>query len=91
MMLVLSCITVDLTCDAEKECLWFCFARILQENLNHVKEHWNSHYIRRSRYDTVRRRPDTLFYLPEVHGGSPGLLQPVPEDEMFPAILGLNG
>ena len=74
--------TVDLTCDAQKECLWFCFARILQENLNHVKEHWNSHYIRRSRHDTVSGRPDALFYLPEVHGGLPGLLQPVPEEEL---------
>ena len=50
--------------------------------MNHVKEHWNGHYIRRSRYYIVNGRPDALFYLPKIHGGSPGLLQPVPEDEL---------
>jgi len=25
------------------ECLWFCFSKVLQDDLNKVKDHWNSH------------------------------------------------
>jgi len=49
------------------ECLWFCFSGLIQQDLDKVKEHWNSHYIGRSRYDTVRGRPSELFYLPKLH------------------------
>ena len=59
---------VDLTSELEMECLWFCFSRLLQKMLDEVKEHWNTHRIRRSRHDTVSGRPDSLFYLPELHG-----------------------
>ena len=41
-------------------CLWFCFSRLIQQDLDRVKEAWNSH-------DTVKRRPNELFYLPELH------------------------
>ena len=40
-----------------------------------VMDHWNTHYIRRSRYDTVSGRPDELFYLPELHSGKDCLNQ----------------
>ena len=33
-----------------------------------MKEHGNSHRIRKSRHNTVSGRPDSLFYLPEFHG-----------------------
>lgn len=58
------------------ECLWFCFASLIQQDLNHVKDHWNSHYIRSSRHETVSGRPNELFYLPEIHGAQ-NFLQPV--------------
>ena len=32
----------------QKDCLWFCFAELLQEDLDAVKEHWNTHRIRKS-------------------------------------------
>ena len=51
------------------ECLWFCFSSIIQQDLDFVVQHWNSHYIRRSRHDTISGRPDELFYLPELHSG----------------------
>ena len=41
------------------ECLWYCFAPVIQKDLDIVKEHWNSR--------TVPGRPDSLFYLPEFH------------------------
>lgn len=52
------------------ECLWFCFSRILQNDLDKVKDHWNSHYIRRSRHDTVPGVPDILYFVPEQSGGT---------------------
>lgn len=53
--------------ELEMECLWFCFSSLIQQDLDHVKDHWNTHYIRRSRHDTVPGRPDELFHLPEMH------------------------
>ena len=49
------------------ECLWFCFSGLIQQDLDKVKEHWNSHYIGGSRYDTVKGRPSELLYLPKLH------------------------
>lgn len=37
---------------------------------NFEKEHWNSHYMRRSRYDTIAGKPDVLYYLPETVGAA---------------------
>ena len=33
-----------------------------------VKEQWNTHRIRKSRNDSVAGRPDSLFFLPDLHG-----------------------
>ena len=73
---------VDSSSELSKECLWFCFAGVLQEDLNIVKEHWNSHKIRKSRYNTVSGRPDSLFYLPEHHGAVGNLLLNLPKSEI---------
>ena len=56
--------TVDATQEVHMECLWFCFAGVLQRILNEIKEHWNTHYIRGSRHDTVKGRPDSLYIFP---------------------------
>ena len=45
-----------------EEALWYCFYRILQEDLDLVREHWNTHRIRDSKHDTVPGRPDELFF-----------------------------
>lgn len=47
------------------ESLWFSFSGLIQKELNEVCQHWNSHYIRKSRHNTVAGRPDELYYLPE--------------------------
>ena len=60
--------------ELQMECLWFCFSGLIQQDLDRVKEHWNSHYIRGSRYDTVKGRPNELFYLPELHNTEDFLL-----------------
>jgi hypothetical protein len=49
------------------ECLWFCFAKILQEDLNKVRDHWNSHRITKSGHSTVQGVPDVMYYLPEYY------------------------
>ena len=63
-------------------CLWYCFAQILQSDLDIVREHWNSHRIRKSRHNTVSGRPDSLFFLPEHHGAIANLLYAVPQSEI---------
>ncbi|XP_078372629.1 uncharacterized protein LOC144656265 [Oculina patagonica] len=72
---------VDLTSELEMECLWFCFSGLLQKILDEVKEHWNTHRIRGSRHDTMSGRPDSLFYLPELHGSTDQFLLPISEAE----------
>ena len=49
-----------------EECLWFCFAELIQQDLDFVKIHWNTHYIHQSRHDTVPGKPDELYFLPET-------------------------
>ena len=66
------------------------FSELLQKHLDDVKQNWNSHYIRRSRFQTVHGRPDVLFYLPESRNGEPNLLMPVPEDERVYAGMQLT-
>lgn len=50
------------------ECLWFCFSKVLQDDLNKVKDHWNSHKISKSPYSSVHGVPDVMHFLPEYHG-----------------------
>jgi hypothetical protein len=52
------------------ECLWFSFSKCLQKEFDKVREHWNSHYIRRSRHDTIPGIPDILYYLPKQLGST---------------------
>lgn len=73
---------IDLTSEMNKECLWYCFSGVLQADCDAVKEHWNTHYIRRSRHNTVGGRPDSLFFLPEYHGAVNNLLSSVEPNEI---------
>ena len=51
---------VDTANELSMSCLWFCFKDILRADLDHVRDHWNTYYIRKSRHDTVPGRPDEL-------------------------------
>ena len=73
---------VDTTSEIHTECLWYCFSGVLQTECDHVREHWNTHRIRKSRHDTVHGRPDSMFFLPEYHGGLADLLLEVPVIEI---------
>ena len=74
--------TIDLTSTLDNECLWYCFSKVIQKDLDDVKDYWNSHRIRKSRHDTVAGRLDVLQYLPERSGGSENLKLIVPEAEI---------
>ena len=39
------------------ECLWFCFAEIIQKDLDFVCLYWITHYIRKSQHNTVPGKP----------------------------------
>ena len=69
-----------------QECLWFCFAELIQQDLDFVKIHWNTHFIGQSRRDTVPRKPDELYFLPENFGAS-DLLQPVSPEKLDEARM----
>ena len=66
---------VDTACKLNMAGLWYCFHQLLQTEMDSVKEHWNSHRIRRSRHDTKPGRPDSLYFLPQLHGSRDYLVQ----------------
>ena len=51
--------------ELHRACMLFCFADLIQKDLNFVTAHWDTHYIRRSRFDTTPGIPDVLYHLPE--------------------------
>ena len=61
--------------ELRRACMWFCFADLIQKDLSFVTAHWNTHYIRRSRFDTTPGIPDALYYLPERSGASDHLVE----------------
>ena len=50
------------------EALRFCFYASLQEDLDDMKEYWNSHRIRKSQ--SPDGRPELMYCLPEDYGGN---------------------
>ena len=57
--------SLDLSDKLHCECLWFCFSKLIQNELDQVREHWNSYYIRVSRYHTPSGIPDQPHFMPE--------------------------
>ena len=50
------------------ECIWLCFSKIIQKELNEIRDEWNNHYIRKSRHHTASGIPNALYFLPESVG-----------------------
>ena len=75
--------------EMQMECLWFCFSGVIQKNLDKIKSHWNSHYIRRSRYETMAGRPNELYFLPELHDGL-NFIQEVSDQEIQTVFQNLH-
>ena len=70
---------INTGCTFQTDCLWFCFSHLIQSDLDRFVEYWNTHRIRKSRFDTVSGKPNSLYYLPEQYGGTANLLLSVPE------------
>lgn len=62
--------SLNLCDELEKECIWYTFSGLIQQELDDILEHWNTHRIRKSRHNTVAGRPDVIFCDPESYGGS---------------------
>lgn len=56
---------VDTSNTLHLESLWFCFIEVMKNSLKAIKESWNTHYVRKSRYHTAHGIPDQLLFLPE--------------------------
>ncbi len=55
---------IDLGNEFHVERLWFCFSRVLQNDLDKVKEHCNSHKVSKSPYSGVHGVPYIMYFLP---------------------------
>ena len=67
--------------------LWFCFSKIIQKDFHALKDHWNSHQIRKSWFEKIPGRPNVLYYLPDISGGATDLKLHV-SDQQINAVLG---
>ena len=59
---------LDVSNELEKECLWFCFNKLLQKELDQVRERWNTHYIIYSHHTTQAGIPEQMYFIPESYG-----------------------
>ena len=55
----------DTSEELQKQCIYFSFQKVIQNELDDVRNRWNTHYIRRSRHNTEAGIPDEMFFLPE--------------------------
>ena len=65
--------TVSFANIIETECLWYCFSTILQNDLNSVKDHWNTRRIRKSQFQTIHDKQNVLCEIPSRSRGQEGL------------------
>ena len=49
------------------DCLHYCFMGIIRDELNSVKEDWNTHIISRSHKSGPTGRPICMYYLPHLY------------------------
>ena len=66
----------------ETECLWYCFLTILQNDFNSAKDHWNTHRVRNSRFQTIHGRPNALYEISSRSRGQEFLKLTI-SNEMF--------
>ncbi len=52
-----------------KDCIFFCFSELIQNDLNKVSLEWDCHRIRKQKIDGKFGRPDILYTQCEAYGG----------------------
>lgn len=67
------------------EPLWFTFSDFIQSELDGVREHRNSHSIRKPTYGTISGQPKELFFLPKSFGYNQRDIKIIDEDN--PKVL----
>ena len=70
------------------ECIRLCYMELLRKELKLISADWNSHIISPSRYDGLRGRPDTMYFLPHLYDKEDFKIA-IPEDEIndfYPAV-----
>ena len=72
-----------MTSVTDRQYLWFSFASIIQSVLDVMKDHWNSHRIRSSGSETVPGRPNVLYCLPNISGGTSDVRLVIPEQKLI--------
>ncbi|XP_071797832.1 uncharacterized protein [Asterias amurensis] len=59
----------DNSCPLQKECIRFCFTRLLRSELHRTARLWNEHHIRYCKNsEGPHGKPDTMFFLPQLYG-----------------------
>ncbi len=59
----------DNSCLWEKECVRFCFTKLLRRELHRVGRLWNEHHIRHCKMsEGPHGKPDMMFFLPQLYG-----------------------
>ena len=74
--------TVSFANIIKTECIWYCFSTTLENDLNSAKDHWNTHRIRKSRFQTIHGRPNVLYEIPSRSRGQECLKLTI-SNEMF--------
>ena len=65
----------------------FVFFLIIQKDFDALKDHWNSQQIRKSRFETIPRRPNVLYYLPDISGRATDLKLHVSDQEINAVLV----
>ena len=59
---------LDCASEISMECLWYCFAELIQKDMDFVIMDFVMDFVRKSKHETTAGRPDSPFFLPEHHG-----------------------
>lgn len=59
---------LDVSNNFQKECLKFCFARLIKEDIDRTRKEWNEHRIRKQ-INFCGGIPNVLYHWPERYGG----------------------
>lgn len=51
-----------------RELVRFCFTRIIQHELDQVRQEWNDHKIRRQNRHEIHGQPELLYSHPDLYG-----------------------
>ncbi|KAJ8672233.1 hypothetical protein QAD02_003492 [Eretmocerus hayati] len=54
--------------ERDTKCLQFCFASLIQSDLDKCRDLWNKHSIRKQNANNIHGKPYSMYHLPEKYG-----------------------